>query len=82
MSDTLATPDFHLGRLIKAELHRQGRAASWLARQGHCTPENIYKVFNQQWVTMPLVFKISKALGHDFFEDCSDYLHAEMTNKK
>ena len=66
--------DFHMGRLIKAELARQGRTATWLARQVHCTPENIYKVCRQQYVTMHLLFEISKALEHDFFEDCSEWL--------
>ena len=59
--------DFHLGKLIKAELARQGRTATWLAKQVHCTPENIYKAYRSQWISMPLLFSISKALGHDFF---------------
>lgn len=66
--------DFHLGKLIKAELARQGRTATWLARQVHCTPENIYKVCRQQYVTMHLLFEISLALDHDFFEACSKHL--------
>ena len=70
--------DFHMGRLIKAELARQGRTATWLARQVHCTPENIYKVCRQQYVTMHLLFEISKALEHDFFEDCSEWLQKEQ----
>ena len=64
----------HLGRLIKAELARQGRTAVWLAKQVDCTPENLYKVFRTQWPTLHLLFKISKALDHDFFKDCSEYL--------
>ena len=70
------TEDFHLGKLIKAELARQGRTATWLAKQVHCTSENIYK----KWVTMPLLFEISKALDCDFFKTCSEYLEAEKTN--
>lgn len=69
--------DFHMGRLIKAELARQGRTATWLARQVHCTPENIYKVCRQQYVTMHLLFEISKALERDFFRDCSECLRLE-----
>lgn len=70
--------DFHMGRLIKAELTRQGRTATWLARQLHCTPENIYKVYRQQYVTMHLLFEISKALERDFFRDCSERLQKEQ----
>ena len=69
-----ATPiDFHIGKIIKKELARQGRTAVWLAKQVNCTPENLYKVFNQQWVTMPLLYKISEALDYDFFKECSEY---------
>ena len=60
-------PDFHIGQLVKAELVRQGRTATWLAKQVHCTPENIYKAYRQQWISMPLLFEISKALDYDFF---------------
>ncbi len=72
--------EFHLGKLIKAELARQGRTATWLAKQVHCTPENIYKTYRQKWVTMPLLFEISKALDYDFFKACSEYLEAKKTN--
>ena len=76
----IPSEDFHLGKLIKAELVRQGRTATWLAKQVHCTPENIYKTYRQKWVSMPLLFEISKALDSDFFRACSEYLEAEKTN--
>lgn len=76
----IPTEEFHLGKLIKAELAHQGRTATWLAKQVHCTPENIYKTYRQKWVTMPLLFEISKALDCDFFRACSEYLKAEKTN--
>ncbi len=76
----IPTEDFHLGKLIKAELAHQGRTATWLAKQVHCTPENIYKVYRQKWVTMPLLFEISKSLDCDFFKACSEYLEREKTN--
>ncbi len=70
--------DLHLGKMVKAELVRQGRTAVWLAKQVNCTPENLYKVFRAQWPTMPLLFKISRALGHDFFKDCSEHLDRDV----
>lgn len=72
-------PEFHLGQLFKAELARQGRTATWLAKQVHCTPENIYKAYRSQWISMPLLFEICKALDYDFFKDCSAYLEIEKT---
>lgn len=78
---TLPSPtDFHLGQRLKAELARQGRTATWLAKQVHCTPENIYKAYRQQWISMPLLFEICKALDYDFFKACSGYLEEEKTN--
>ena len=77
MRSAVKPNDFHLGRLIKHELARQGRTAVWLAKQVNCTPENLYKVFNQQWVTMPLLFKISKALDYDFFKECSEWFEGQ-----
>ncbi|MBQ8956981.1 MAG: hypothetical protein IJ057_00540 [Bacteroidales bacterium] len=37
--------EFHLGKLIKAELTRQGRSITWLAGQIDCTRENLYQLF-------------------------------------
>lgn len=69
---------FHMGSIIKQELKRQGRSATWLAQQVHCTPENLYKVFRHQWVSMPLLFNISLALHYDFFKVCSEQLKANF----
>ncbi len=71
--------EFHLGRLLKSILIEQGRTATWLAKQVHCTPENIYKAFGQQWISMPLLFRICQALNYDFFKDCSTYLESKKT---
>ena len=73
------TNDFHIGQLLKTELARQGRTATWLAKQVHCTPENIYKAYRSQWISMPLLFEICKALDYDFFKECSAYLEAGKT---
>lgn len=73
-NEQTSSTELHLGRLVKAELARQGRTAVWLAKQVDCTPENLYKVFHTQWPTLHLLFKISKALDHDFFKDVSAHL--------
>lgn len=78
----LPTDTLHIGNLIKTELYRQGRTAVWLSRQVNCTPDNIYKAFNSQWVSMPLLFRISHALDHDFFRDCSDLLQTSRNAEK
>ena len=66
--------EFHIGNLVKAELHRQGRTITWLAGEVHCTRENLYKIFRHPWINTDMLFKISEALKHDFFKDCSKQL--------
>ena len=80
MTGPLSTSDFHLGRLIKAELQRQGRTITWLAGEVHCTRENLYKIFRHPWINTDMLFKISEALDCDFFMACSEKLsHKKRT---
>ncbi len=80
--ESLNNEEFHIGKKIKDELARQGRNAPWLAGQVHCTPENIYKIFEQQWVGMPMLFKICRVMDFDFFAVCSEHLKAETIKQK
>ena len=76
-----ATDNFHLGNMIKAELSRQGRSITWLARQIDCTRENLYQLFRSPWLHTHTLYKISKALDYDFFKVCSDYYNSENVKK-
>lgn len=58
----------NIGRLIEAELHRQGRTVTWLSRQLHCNRRNIYDIFERQSLDSELLFRISRVLGRDFFK--------------
>ena len=69
--------EFHLGKLIKAELKRQGRSITWLAAQIDCTRENLYQIFRNPWIHAETLFRIGKALDCDFFKVCSDYQNAQ-----
>lgn len=72
---------FHLGKMIKAELARQGRSITWLAKQIDCTRENLYQHFRAPWIHTHTLYKISKALDYDFFKVCSDYYNANSVKK-
>lgn len=72
---------FHIGNLIKAELHRQGRTITWLAQQLGCTRDNLYKIFHHSFVNTDLLFKICEVMKHDFFKDCSDNLKFRNNRK-
>lgn len=74
--------EIHLGNMVKAELQRQGRTITWLAAQVNCTRENLYKVFRRSWIYTDLLFKISAALNHDFFKDCSDYYQSKNPSQE
>lgn len=71
---------FHLGQCVKNELSRQGRTITWLAGEVHCTRENLYKIFRKPWMNTDMLFKISKALEHDFFKDCSVRFNSDRRN--
>ncbi|MBP5709933.1 MAG: XRE family transcriptional regulator [Bacteroidales bacterium] len=72
---------FHIGKIIKAELARQGRSITWLARQINCTRENLYQLFRNPWIHAETLYKIGMALDYDFFKCCSDYQNTENTKK-
>ena len=68
---TQETP--HIGHIIKEELARQGRSVTWLAAQLKCSRQNVYGIFNNQWIYTDILLKISNVLDVDFFELYSDY---------
>jgi len=67
----------HIGKRIKEVMDEQGRSASWLAVKIPCERTNIYDVFKRKDVSVELLYKVSSILGHDFFLELSDELHAE-----
>lgn len=64
----------HIGNLIKQEVTARGIKVSWLADQLHCHRNNIYKIYEKQWIDTHILMELSKILNHDFFIDLSNYL--------
>ena len=62
--------DVHIGKIIQEELERQGRSASWLAREIYCEKSNIYKLFRRKSVDLEQLMRISEVLHHNFLRDC------------
>lgn len=60
--------NLHIGRLIQEQLRKDQRSVSWLAREIHCTRNNVYKVFNKPSLDSNLILKISKAMNFNFFQ--------------
>lgn len=69
--EELAENTIHIGRCIKAEMQRQERQVSWLARKLCCVRTNIYKLYERPSIDTELLLRISHALNHDFFRDIS-----------
>ena len=60
--------DVHIGRVIKAEMDRQGRKPSWLAAQLCCDRTNVYKIFERKSIDSLLLARISSLLGVDLWD--------------
>lgn len=69
----------HMGHLIAATLHQQGRTVTWFATQLCCTRTNVYKIFSKENVDVSLLWRISCILQHNFFSDLSLALSQEDT---
>ena len=61
----------HVGSLIRAELTRQDQSVTWLAEQLGIERTNCYRFLRAQSLHVDQLARISVAMGHDFFADCS-----------
>jgi len=80
-----AEPVF-IGKIIKDELRRQERSVTWLSRKICCDRRNVYDIFTRTFIDTGLLWRISKALGTNFFayyanafqsDDCKVICHEE-----
>lgn len=60
--------NIHIGHLIREQLKADNRSVSWLAREIHCTRNNVYKIFNKASLDGDLILKISVAMNFNFFQ--------------
>ena len=63
--------EYHIGKLIKAEVTKKGIKVSWLAEQLKCHRNNVYLIFSRRWIDTDTLMKLSRILNHDFFADLS-----------
>ena len=68
----------HIGHLIKEELQKQERTVAWLARKLHYSRQNIYHLFERQWIATDTLLKVCDILDYNFYKVYSDY----WVNKK
>ena len=60
--------NIHIGHLIHEQLRKDHRSVGWLAREIHCTRNNVYKIFNKPSLDSDLILKISKVMSFNFFQ--------------
>lgn len=63
----------NIGDKIRKLLREQGRSVTWFADQLCCTRMNVYKIFQRESIETSLLFRISKVLEHNLFNDLSKY---------
>ena len=69
----MAQEEPHIGHLIRAELARQERTVSWLARKLCYSRQNIYHLFESKWIASDVLMRVSDVMHHNFFRYYSDY---------
>ena len=71
----------HIGKAIRAELQRQERGVSWLARHLACVRSNVYRIFRKKSLDTELLSRICTILQHDFFADLSSMVEEQSPNR-
>ena len=72
----------HIGHLIKDELHRQGRTVTWLANKLKCSRQNVYGIFENQWIYIDTLWRICEIMDFDFFKLYSEcHQNLKLTSK-
>jgi len=72
----------HVGKLIRKELRKQRRSQTWLADEICCTRPNIYKIMEREYIDTDMLWRISRALRHNFFSDISQSYDSEYRESK
>lgn len=76
-----ATSNIHIGHIIQAQLKTDQRSVGWLAREIHCTRNNVYKIFSKASLDSDLILTISKALQFNFFQYYTAEFLESMKNR-
>ena len=63
-----------IGRMIKEVFREMPKDydIQWLANRIHSNRRNIYRIFQKDNIDILLLWRISRALDHNFFQDLSD----------
>lgn len=73
--------NIHIGHLIREQLKADDRSVSWLAREIHCTRNNVYKILNKPSLDGDLILKISLAMNFNFFQYYTAAFHEGLKSR-
>lgn len=71
-----------IGHLIHEELRAQGRSTAWLEEQTGIPQRQIQRILKRVSIDTTDLYKISEALGIDFFYFFSHRLHYSIPPRK
>lgn len=72
----------HIGELVKTHLQENGIRTSWVAKQLNYHRNNLYKMFQKEWIDTNILMKLSILVNHDFFADISRYYQKTYGQRK
>lgn len=64
----MAENEIHIGKLIEQKFNESGMTKVSFARKLHYERNNIYNIFKMDSINTKLLYNISNALHHDFFQ--------------
>lgn len=68
----------HIGEAIKAEMQRQERSITWLAKQLGVTRATCYRIFDSYSIDTQMLQQISILLHCDFFSIYSEKIKPQV----
>lgn len=75
------TDQIHMGSIVKEYVNNKGIRVSWLADQLHCHRNNVYKIYEKDWIDTHILLKLCYILDYDFFALLSRH-YQEQRKKK
>ena len=61
--------NIHYGNEVKAKVEEYGMSIAEFARRIGCSRNNVYNIFNRDFINMQLLQKISDVLDFDFIHE-------------
>ncbi len=72
--------ELHLGKMVKEQVNSKGIRTAWLANQLHCHRNNIYKIYEKDWIDTHILLKLCYILDYDFFALLSQHYQEQRKN--